>query len=268
MKIGIIGYGNLGKAFVRGLVLTGFCQRDIVINARTEKTRDSVRDEFRDIYVTDHKEELVNGTDVVILITEPNNAKEVLNEIKEYNMDGKILMSFMAGITMSEIRSILGDKQNTVKLVRVMPNIAIQDGKGVIGVTYEEQEDEGIQNILNVLKKLGYVWKLDEDSLNYITITAASGLAFAASVMDSYQKAANTLFSHPDTSKDITLRVFENVIDMVKKEGCSFEDIVARITTKGGTTEAGMKHLNPEQITENLESCMKKSYEKAGNIIS
>lgn len=268
MKIGIIGYGNLGKAFVRGLVLTGFCQRDIVINARTEKTQDSARKEFPDISVTGSKEELVNGTDVVILITEPINAKEVLSEIKDYNMDGKILISFMAGITMAEIRKTLGEKQNVVKLVRVMPNVAIQDGKGVIGVTYEEPEDEAIQNILNVLKKLGYLWKLDEESLNYITVTAASGLAFAASVMDSYQKAANTLIHNEEISKEITLRVFENVLDMVKKEGCSFEDIVARITTKGGTTEAGMKHLNPEQITENLENCMKKSYEKAGNIIS
>ena len=34
MKIGIIGYGNLGKALVRGLILTGFSQSDIEINAR------------------------------------------------------------------------------------------------------------------------------------------------------------------------------------------------------------------------------------------
>ena len=47
MRIGIIGYGHLGKALVRGLVLTGFSQNDIDINARTQKTRDSVRDEFK-----------------------------------------------------------------------------------------------------------------------------------------------------------------------------------------------------------------------------
>ena len=40
-----------------------------------------------------------------------------------------------------------------------------------------------------------------------------------------------------------------------------------RVTTKGGTTEAGMKNLNQELITENLELCMKKSYEKANNIM-
>ena len=266
MKIGVIGYGHLGKAFVRGLVLTGFWQSDIVINARTEKTRDSVREEFPDIHVTGSKEELVNLADVVVIIVEPVHAKEVLSEIKAYDLEGKILISFMAGITMAEIRNDLEDKQNVVKLVRVMPNIAIQDGKGVMGITYEE-EDEALQEVMDVFRKLGYVLKLDEDALNDITVTAASGLAFATSLMDSYQKACNTLFHNEEISKEITLRVFENAIDMVKKDGCSFEDIVRRITTKGGTTEAGMQHLNPEQITENLEICMEKSYEKTRKII-
>ena len=195
MRIGIIGYGNLGKALVRGLILTGFSQKDIDINARTQKTRDSVRDEFKDIYVTGNKEELVNRTDVIILVTEPKNAKEVLNEIKDYKIDAKIVVSFMAGITISEIRNMLGEKQNRVKLFRAMPNIAIQDGNGVIGVTYEEQDYDIIQDVLNVLKKLGYVLRLDEDSLNYITVTAASGLAFASCMMNSYQKASNTLIN-------------------------------------------------------------------------
>ena len=218
MRIGIIGYGHLGTALVRGLILTGFIQNDIDINARTQKTRARVRDEFKDIYVTDNKEELVNRTDVIILVTEPQNAKEVLNEIKDYKIDTKIVVSFMARITIAEIRNILGEKQNTVKLFRVMPNIAIQDGNSVIGVTYEEQDYRTFQDILNVLKKLGYVLKLDEDSLNHITVTAASGLAFAACMMNSYQKASNTLIHDDEKSKEITIRVFENVINMIKGE--------------------------------------------------
>lgn len=267
MRIGIIGYGHLGKALVRGLVLTGFSQNDIDINARTQKTRDSVRDEFKNIYVTGNKEELINRTDVIILVTEPKNAKEVLNEIKDYKIDEKIIVSFMAGITIEEIRNMLGEKHNTVKLFRVMPNIAIQDGNGVIGVTYEEQDFEIIQDILNVLKALGYVLRMDEELLNCITVTAASGLAFAACMMKSYQKACNTLINDDEKSKEITIRVFENVINMIKEEDCSFDDIIGRIATKGGTTEAGLNNLNQELITENLERCMKKSYEKANNIM-
>lgn len=267
MKIGIIGYGNLGKAFVKGLVSTGFNQNDIVINAKTKKTRDSIGNDFNDVYVTANKEELVNKSDVIILIIEPMNAKEVLNEIKAYNINQKIIISFMAGITMAEIRNELGEKQNAVKLIRVMPNIAIQEGNGVLGITYNDSDYEIIQDVLNVLRRLGYVLKLDETSLNYITVTAASGLAFAACIMDSYQAACNTLLNNNNISKEITIRIFENVVDMVKNEDCSLNDIVCRITTKGGTTEAGMNILDAKLVTENLVACMHKSFERANNII-
>ena len=149
MKIGIIGYGNLGKAFVKGLVSTGFNQNDIVINAKTKKTRDSIGNDFNDVYVTANKEELVNKSDVIILIIEPMNAKEVLNEIKAYNINQKIIISFMAGITMAEIRNELGEKQNAVKLIRVMPNIAIQEGNGVLGITYNDSDYEGLRHLQN-----------------------------------------------------------------------------------------------------------------------
>lgn len=55
MKFGIIGYGNLGKALVRGKLCTGVCQEDIVINTRTEKTRKAVRESFEYIKIAENK---------------------------------------------------------------------------------------------------------------------------------------------------------------------------------------------------------------------
>lgn len=267
MRIGIIGYGNLGKALVKGLISSGIKQTDIDINVRIQKTRDCVHNDFNGIYVTDNKEEIVNRTDVIILVIEPTNIKMVLDELKNYNISGKIFVSFVAGITRADIMNMLGEKQNTVKLIRVMPNIAIANNNGVIGITYDDLDYDIIIHILNLFNRLGYVLRLDEDELNYITVTASSGLAFEASLMNSYQKASNMLLNDNEKSKEITIRVFENIINMVKNEECSFDDIVRRIATKGGTTEAGIKNLNNELITETLEKCMKKSYEKTKNII-
>lgn len=267
MRIGVIGYGNLGKAFVQGLVATGFPQKDIVINARSQKTRDSVTAVFKDIFVTANKKELVQQADAIVLVVEPINAADVLLEIKECDLCKKIIVSFMAGITIADIRNTLGDNYKAVKIVRVMPNVAIRTGNGVLGITYDGLVTEDIQVLSPIFHRLGYVLESDEASLNHITVTAASGLAFAASLMNSYEQASNILFKDAQVSREITLRVFENLIDMVKSEGCSFQDIVQRIATKGGTTEAGMQSLNEELITETLKACILKSYEKTQNIL-
>ena len=148
-----------------------------------------------------------------------------------------------------------------------MPNIAIANANGILGMTYEETDYEEIKNVITVFEKLGYVLKLEEEQLDYVTVTAASGLAFVASLMNSYQSACNVLLDNDIQSKEITLRVFGNVIDIVKKENCSFEGVTKRITTKGGTTEAGMNCLNQDAITNTLEDCVKKSYDKCRKIL-
>ncbi len=277
MKLGIIGYGNLGKALVRGLVCGGISQETIIVNAKSERTRSAVREEFGQIDVTESKKELVEKADAIFLVVEPKNAPDVLDEIGEYELTGKVLISFMAGITLHELKQMMGDGTEC-DIIRVMPNIAIAEGKGILGVTWDEMVTDDVdtagaeavsgkrEDIIALLGKLGYVLQVGEQQLDAITVTAASGLAFAASLMNAYQKAGKELLANEEQSREITLRVFENVIDLGRNENCSFEEIIERITTKGGTTEAGLKHLNQNAITETLMECMQKSYEKCRRI--
>lgn len=265
MKLGVIGYGNLGKALVRGLVHIGIEQSDLIINVRSEKTRLLVKDEFAGVTVTENKKELVEKSDAIFLVVEPKNAPEVLAEIGGYNLSGKVLVSFMAGITKQEIKEMLGDASEC-DIIRVMPNIAIVTGTGILGIAHEEADHEDVKEVLQILNRLGYAPEMSEAQLDAITVTAASGLAFAASLLDAYQKAGAELLANEEQSREITLRVFENVIDLARKENCSFEEIIERITTKGGTTEAGLKHLNRGAITDTLTECMQKAYEKCRRI--
>lgn len=265
MKLGIIGYGNLGKALVRGLVDGGISQETIIVNAKSERTRSAVREAFGQINVTESKNELVEKSDAIFLVVEPRNAPEVLAEIGGYNLSGKVLVSFMAGITLQEIKEMLGDASEC-DIIRVMPNIAIATRTGILGITHDGTDHETVKEVLQILKRLGYAPEMSEAQLDAITVTAASGLAFSASLLDAYQKAGAELLANEEQSREITLRVFENVIDLARKENCSFEEIIERITTKGGTTEAGLMHLNRGAITDTLTECMQKSYEKCRRI--
>lgn len=39
MKFGVIGYGNLGKTLIKGMLFTGVSEEDIVINKSYEKCK-------------------------------------------------------------------------------------------------------------------------------------------------------------------------------------------------------------------------------------
>ena len=267
MKVGIIGCGNLGKALVKGLLYTDVNPQDIRINVKTEQTKERVKAEFPDVCVIGEKRELVEWADAVIVVVEPKNAAEVLREVGTCDLSGKCVISFMAGITREEIKQMLGEQGEKACLVRVMPNVSIANGKGILGITYDVPVQPVLQEILRMFDKLGYVLKVEEEGLNTITVTAASGLAFAASMLNAYQNAGNTLLENEEASREITLRVFENVLDLIKKENLSFADLVARIATKGGTTEAGMNALDQKAVTDAMTQCMKASYEKCKKIV-
>ena len=66
------------------------------INARSEKTRNAVKEEFEHICVTESKKELLENTDAVIVVVEPQNSMEVLKELGSYDIKEKIIISFMS----------------------------------------------------------------------------------------------------------------------------------------------------------------------------
>lgn len=267
VHFGIIGYGKLGSAFTKGLVGAGISENNIYLTARSEDTKNKIRNDFPESTVCDSKEVLVSHSDIIFLIVEPANAYTVIQELNTCDVTGKVIVSLMAGITRRDISDMFGNIEHSVPIIRIMPNIAIAENNGVIGISYDDSESELVNYVVQVMGKLGYLLRLKESELETVTVTAASGIAIAASLMNSYQIACNQLFHDEKKSLDITLKVFENLIHVMKNEEITFKELMNRIATKGGTTEAGILHLDQETVTQTLCECMQASYEKASNIL-
>lgn len=247
MHIGLIGFGHLGKALVSGLLKSGVHQDEILINTRTEKTKKEVSSMYPTITVIANKEDFVNAADVIVLAVEPKNAKIVLDEIKNYNILNKIMISFMAGIQIATIRKMLEDDKGKYPIIRMMPNLAIAHCNGLIGFTSEYDNAE-LANVLSAFHKLGDLIQLEEEQLEYVTIIGASGLAFAAYMMKAYKSTCQKLIGDEDISNRVTMKVFENAMDMVDKENISFDELINLIATEGGTTEVGIKALEKSEM--------------------
>ena len=93
MKIGLIGFGNLGKAFISGLVKSGVHYNDICVTAKTRRTMNSVNELYPQIQVFSEKEELIRRSDVIVLCIEPRNTGEVCLEIQKQCFKDKMIIS-------------------------------------------------------------------------------------------------------------------------------------------------------------------------------
>lgn len=261
MKIGIIGMGHLGKAVLTGLLRSGASPEEMTASARTEKTLEMIRAEYPGVGVTPDNLELIRNTDAVMIALRPGDAAGVLGELKDADLSGKTVISLMAGITIREIREMLQDDRCEYTVLRVMPNIGVSMCKGIIGVSSDRDGCEP-EAVTELLRKLGVVIRLPENKLENITICAASGLGFAAYIMKQYMDSCNRLFMDESVGEKITRKVFEAAIDLAGQEDSSFEKLVEQISTKGGTTEAGIRVLECSGLEKILDECFDEAIAK------
>lgn len=256
--IGLIGFGNLGKAFCEGLMRAGFDSRKLYVNARSEATRKEARLLYPQACVCKDKASLLEGADVIFLCVEPSAAETVCRELAELPLKDKTVVSFVSGVTIQTLQKNLG----TDRILRVMPNLAISVGQGVVGVVKQcSFENEPMyQEILSLLSDLGRIVILDEWDLEKLTVTAACGLAYTAILADAYMTAAAGYMGHGKLAKDVAISTFEGALAMLRDMPA--EAVVNMVATKGGSTEAGLSHMNEATIVKMLHEVMSAAYER------
>ncbi len=265
MKIGVIGFGNLGKAFVSGLLKSGFDSKNICLTAKTEKTLSAARENYPTISVFSKKADLVEFADVLILCVEPNHMLDVCVELSNLNVKDKIVISFASKVSKITIEEYLGVAKNNNIIFRAMPNIAIKLCEGIIGISIDEVDrvDKKTSEVFSILEKLGKLIFVEDEELEKITVAASCGLAFANMLILSYQSNVEKIIGSKEMAKEITHQVFLGTIKVLEDNGLSNEDFNSLITTKGGATEKGLAVFDLENINSVLRTVINKSYEHA-----
>lgn len=247
MKIGIIGFGHLGKALARGVIYKNIVSKDeIFVLAKSEKTRELAENEFG-VQVCSDINDIIEKANILFWVLKGNVFVELSKDI-EKDVTHKTNVSFMAGVPIASIQEKFGD----VFITRAMPNIAIDRADGVIG--YTKTNDAFVEKIFN---ELGYAFEIKEKDIEKITAFSACGLGFAAYVLNAFQKAGQAFGFSPEVSEKIVAKTFGNAIDMSDYEGTA-----SAVATKGGATEQGIICFEKNNLNGIVSEAMNDAYNK------
>ena len=118
------------------------------------------------------------------------------------------------------------------------------------------------------LSFIGFVQFMSKSHLmnSYIPLIIPS-IASAGTVlfMKQYMDSCNRLFMDETVSEEITKRVFETTVEIIRNDDSSFEKLVGQISTKGGTTEAGINVLKQHDLGNIFDDCMNEAISKVRN---
>jgi len=246
MNYGFIGFGNLAKAIHQGL------KNDKKLNfgyiSKTSK--------HKGIKNFDSLQKLVLFADVIFLCVKPKDAESILKQLKNINMKNKILVSPVAGKT---IKFIERYTSKNAAIIRIMPNLAIAHRKSVTAYCYNNfifNNNDSLKladKVEKGLSELGTTVKLQESKFDLFTAIFGSGPAFLLEIMKVLQKKTNQLKLSGAHADDSLIALLEGTALYFKNnKSKSLNQLVKAITSKGGTTEAGLKYYKNKNLDRSL----------------
>ncbi len=235
MKIGIIGYGSMGKMLLWKFSESGSYGKDslLIANRTPEKLA-----EVYSIATICSNTELAKEADIIFLCLRPGDMKNVLSEIAPGINKNSVLVTLNGSITFEIIRKVLDHKT-----AKVIPSVTAEINKSQTIVCYNDLVEKSDKDILMALLKIiGDVIELPEDEVVMGSELVSCMPGFMASIFD---VICNEAEKHTDIPRD-------EIVKMVLKTMCgagalmlnkdmSFEEVVSRVATKGGITEEGTK---------------------------
>jgi pyrroline-5-carboxylate reductase len=248
MKILVIGGGNMGltyaRSFLRSHIVT---EENMVILEKSLKKAE----ELKKLEVgTVHGEpgNYIEACDLIILAVKPQDISSLFSSISPYIGPQQVVLSIMAGVKMETIAEGLG----TQKVIRAMPNLPAQIGSGMTVFTSSEDvtriELVMVQNLLNSTGKAIYVE--EEDAINAATAISGSGPAYVFYFMQSLIQSARQMGFSQAQSELLTYQTFKGAVELYNKFDFSCEEWIAKVSSKGGTTEAAFVSFNEGAIDE------------------
>ena len=251
INLGIFGYGHMGQAIFK--LLRPQPEINFFINSLGIK-------KIANAGCLNDLNKLIEKCDIIFLCLKP---QEFYN-LKPAALNDKIFISIMAGVKIKNIKKII----NSQKIIRVMPNLALQVGAGVIA--WFTAEKELTKKQLSLIKKLlsgfGFSFKVNEEpDLDKITAISGSGPAYVFLFMDALIKSAVNLGFSIKQAEAIILKLLEGSIKYYQTVNNIYtpEKLIKMVKSKKGTTEAALDKLNTTKFYKQWLAAVNAAHKRA-----
>lgn len=260
MEYVFIGAGNMGWALAAALIGKGICKGgDIHVVDPDAACRNRLAN--LDCTVAEAADDQVSQAKVVLLAVKPQIAGEVMAQVKPLLGEGQVVVSIMAGVTLSTMQNTLGTRQ----IVRVMPNTPAQVGLGM-NVYYAAPQvtPAQLKPVKALLESSGEAMSVEsEDAIDAATAVSGSGPAYVFYLAEHWMKAAEKLGFTAEQAALLIQQTLIGATALWKDSGKPPGDLRQQVTSKGGTTAAALEQLESNENGQAFMNAVQKAYDRA-----
>lgn len=256
----------MGEAILRrGLQETKFnffvCEKNYQLIGQLKK-RYRIYKNFR---IFSEIEKVLDSVQIIIIAVKPQDIQEVLEKISAFIKASKrnyLIISIAAGIKINYLEKRIF---RTVRIIRVMPNINILIGKGVVVLKksrYATSKD--LEMTKKIFNGLGKVIQIKKESLmDAVTALSGSGPAYVAFIIDTILDAAAKLGLNRKLSTELIYYTFLGTLELLKNENFQTDKLILKVASKKGTTQKALEIFEKNKLSEIIAKGIFSAFQRA-----
>jgi len=239
--IAFVGGGQMAGSLVGGLLAAGHPASRLVVAEPDGARAEALRRDFK-VEVRAGARELPAAA-ALVLAVKPQAMREALAGLAPPATT--TVVSIAAGIRVDSLRGWLGA---AAPIVRSMPNTPALLRSGVTGLYAAPGTPERSRQLAErILGAVGQTcWVGDEGLLDAVTALSGSGPAYFFLLTEALRDAGRELGLDAPTAKLLAERTLVGAGRMAESAGQDVAELRANVTSKGGTTEAAIGHLESQ----------------------
>jgi pyrroline-5-carboxylate reductase len=244
--VGFVGGGNMAEALVKGLLSSGREAKSLVVAEPDAKKRAAIARRYK-VAVTADNGEVVAGSRTVMLAVKPQILADVLSAISPTGRE--LFVSIAAGVMLAALEKGLG---SNARVVRVMPNTPCLVGKGASVICAGSRATAAdVKLVRGIFAAVGEAHVIaDEKLLHLVTALSGSGPAYVYRFAEALIDAATRGGMKPDLARALTYQTIAGAAQMMIETGQEPADLRRAVSSPGGTTLAGLGHLDESKFVE------------------
>jgi len=261
MKLGVIGYGNIAKALVGGVVNSGYLEADnIHVSSRNFE---KIKKESGGMGCHAHasNKEVARIADFLVLAVKPYQYEAILSEINSEMKESAVLVSVAAGVTIEMMENWMG---RASKIIRTMPNTPMQVGIGMIAVTPNGLVDKTESEwVISMFESVGRVAVVDESKMEAVIGACGSSPAFVYMMIEALADGAVLKGLPRDQAIELAAQAVKGAAEMVLETGRHPGLLKDQVCSPGGTTIEGVSALESAGFRTAVIEAVRRTVDKA-----
>jgi len=252
MILGIIGVGKMGSSLAKGVLEK---QKDARIvcfdkNAVAKNNLTGTGIEWAETAI-----EVVEKSDAVLLAVKPQDVKQLLAEIsKAAEKRGVLFVSIAAGLPIAFFEKQLGEK---TRIARVIPNLPAIVGTSAacycLSPNCSEKDEVTVRSLF---ESVGKAWPVKEELMDAVTAVSGCGSAYFALLAKEMAKAGEKLGLDEKLAEELAVQTLVGTGALLEKEKISPAELVKRVASPSGTTEAALKEFEAQEFSKTVEKAL------------